>query len=299
MTGASPFETVLAIDIGGTKILGALVSDDAIVDPVQIATPTNGDPRDWIAALLQKAPSWTGRYAQVGAAVTGLIDDGIWSALNLKTLTIPPDYPLAATLTELTGKPARAVNDAQAAAWGEFTKGAGRDTHTCVFLTISTGMGGGVVVNDRLLTGLAGHFGQFHSETPTSAPFESVATGRWIAETARAKGHDTDARGVFEAAMNKQTWAEEICALSARRIATACANIQLALAPERIVIGGSIGLATGFIARLEHALSDLPQRQRPQLVAAQLGAQAGIVGVAQLALSAAKNSSSKKGDNHA
>lgn len=289
MTTTSPQDTVLAIDIGGTKILGALVSDDRSCDVVQIATPAGGDPRQWISSLLEQAPAWQGRYSRVGAAVTGLVENGIWSALNPKTLAVPADYPLVATLTELTGKPALAVNDAQAAAWGEFTKGAGRGTHTCVFLTISTGIGGGVVANDRLLLGLAGHFGQFHSETPTSAPFESMAGGRWIAEEARAEGHEIDARGVFEAAAHNESWAEAICALSARRIATACANIQLALAPDRIVIGGSIGLATGFIARLERAVSDLPLRQQPVLIAAQLGAQAGIVGIAQLALASATN----------
>ena len=287
MTHMAPQETVLAIDIGGTKILGALVRDGAVVDPVQIATPDHGAPGQWIAELLDQAPAWQGRYARVAAAVTGLVDNGRWLALNPKTLAVPDDYPLVEVLTELTGKPALAVNDAQAAAWGEFTRGAGQGTHNCVFLTISTGVGGGVVVNDRLLTGLAGHFGQFHAETPDSAPFESMVAGRWIAEAAKAEGQDMDARGVFAAAARGEGWAERICALSATRIATACANIQLALAPDRIVIGGSIGLSDGFIARLDERLSPLPARQRPTLIPAQLGAQAGIVGIAQLALSPA------------
>ena len=299
MPNLAPQDSVLAIDIGGTKILGALVSGATISDPVQISTPEGGDPRDWLSDLLARAPAWQGCYARVGAAVTGLIDDGRWSALNPKTLSIPADYPLVETLQALTGKPALAANDAQAAAWGEFTLGAGQGTQTCVFLTVSTGIGGGAVVNGQLLTGLAGHFGQFHAETPTSAPFESQAAGRWIAEVARAAGHDMDARGVFTAAASGAAWAEEICALSAQRIATACANIQLALAPDCIVIGGSIGLSPGYLDRLITSLSDLPSRQRPGLVAAQLGAQAGIVGVAQLALSSAHREINNRGNDHA
>ena len=160
---------------------------------------------------------------------------------------------------------------------------------------MSTGIGGGVVVNGQLLTGLAGHFGQFLSEMPADAPFENQAAGRWIAKAARADGHDVDARAVFEAAARGEDWAEAICELSARRLAMACANIQLALAPERIVIGGSIGLAAGYIDRINKALSELPPRQRPSLVAAQLGTNAGIVGVAQLALTSTNTDDNNRG----
>lgn len=284
MPQSAPLNTVLAIDIGGTKMLGALVTEGEVSMPVQIATPTDGNPDQWLAKLLDAAPGWTGRYSAVGAAVTGLIVDGFWSSLNPNTLPVPPDYPLAKSLVRLTGTPALVVNDAQAAAWGEFALGAGQGTRNCVFLTVSTGIGGGVVANGQLLTGLAGHFGQFLSEIPGDAPFESHAAGRWIAKAACAVGHDVDARAVFEAAKRGEGWAETICELSARQLAVACANIQLALAPERIVIGGSIGLAAGYIDRINKALSELPLRQRPSLIAAQLGTHAGIVGIAQLAL---------------
>jgi N-acetylmannosamine-6-phosphate 2-epimerase / N-acetylmannosamine kinase len=276
-------DTVLAIDIGGTKILGALVAGKTIADAVEIPTPAAGDPRAWVADLFDRAPGWRGRYSRVGAAVTGVVESGRWSALNPKTLSIPGDFPLADILADLAGVPAVALNDAQAAAWGEFRLGAGQGTKSCVFLTISTGIGGGVVIGERLLTGLAGHFGQLRSDIADSAPIESHVAGRWMAEMVQAKGHATDARGVFAAARNGDGWADEIIALSARRIATLCGNIQLGLAPEKIIIGGSIGLAPGFIARIASSFANLPPRQRPTLVAAQLGGQAGIVGIAQLA----------------
>jgi N-acetylmannosamine-6-phosphate 2-epimerase/N-acetylmannosamine kinase len=285
MATPASHKTVLAIDIGGTKILGALVSGSAISDVVEIATPSSGDPRSWIADLLQRAPNWRGRYSRVGAAVTGVVENGLWSALNPKTLSIPSNYRLTEMLSELAGAPAVALNDAQAAAWGEFCRGAGQGTRNCVFLTLSTGIGGGVVIDEKLQTGLAGHFGLFRADIADPTPIESHSTGRWMAEMARAEGHATDARGVFEAANTGDAWAEAIIALSARRIATLCANIQLGFAPEKIIIGGSIGLATGFMARISGWFDDLPERLRPTLVAAQLGGQAGIVGIAQIASS--------------
>lgn len=295
----APGKMVLAIDIGGTKMLGALVDGRDVYDAVQIATPGFGNPRAWIEELLEKGASWQGRFGRVGAAVTGIVQAGRWSALNAKTLAIPPDYPLVETLVDLTGKPALAANDAQAAAWGEFSFGAGRGTQSCVFLTISTGIGGGVVVNGRLLEGIAGHFGQFRGDVADSTPLESSVTGRWIAEAARQAGHDLDARGVFEAAGKGEGWADAIVALSARRIATLCANVHLGLGPQMIIIGGSIGLAPGFIERMAGLLSDLPPLQRPTLVRARLGGQAGIVGIADLATSAANAITNQREDEHA
>ena len=278
-------DTVLAIDIGGTKVLGALVSGSAISDVVEMPTSPSGDPRLWIGNLLQQAPTWRGRYGRIGAAVTGVVENGHWSALNPKTLSIPSNYPLTEMLAELAGARAVALNDAQAAAWGEFRLGAGLGTRNCVFLTLSTGIGGGVVIDGQLQTGLAGHFGLFRADIDDPTPIESHTTGRWMAEMARAEGHITDARGVFEAAKNGDAWAEAIIAVSARRIATLCANIQLAFAPEKIIIGGSIGLAPGFMGSISAWFDDLPERVRPTLVAAQLGGQAGIVGIAQIASS--------------
>jgi N-acetylmannosamine-6-phosphate 2-epimerase / N-acetylmannosamine kinase len=290
---------VLAIDIGGTKILGALVDGVDVREPVQIETPSSGDPAGWLETLLAEGHSWRGRFGCVGAAVTGLVDEGRWSPLNPKTLSIPAQFPIVQTLGRLTGRPAFAANDAQAAAWGEFAHGAGRGAHTCVFLTISTGIGGGVIVNGSLLGGLAGHFGQFRDDSPDGQVLEDRAAGRWIAETARAQGHALDARGVFEAAKNGQQWADAILGLSARRVATLCANIQLGLEPQKIIIGGSIGLAPGFIEKIAAACADLPQRQQPKLVAAQLEGRAGIVGIAQLAAYSQTNSINQREDEHA
>lgn len=276
-------DTVLAIDIGGTKMLGALVRGKTVSDVVHMPTPSSGEPHAWIESLLAAAPEWSGRYGRVGAAVTGLVDDGHWMALNRATLSLPDRYPLVSTLQALTGKPAVAINDAQAAAWGEFSFGAGQGTQNLVFLTVSTGIGGGVVAGGRLLVGLAGHFGQLKDDIASPAPLESFVAGRYMAEAAKEAGVETDARGVFQAADAGEDWAAAIRLQSARRVATLCANIQLMLAPEKIVIGGSIGLAPGFIGQIDNFLEPLPAHRKPALRAAELGAQAGLIGVAALA----------------
>ncbi|HTJ57324.1 MAG TPA: putative N-acetylmannosamine-6-phosphate 2-epimerase [Devosiaceae bacterium] len=277
-------EPVLAIDIGGTKTSAALTRGIEVLEEISIPTDRTAGPDGWVEAIAERARDWRGKYASVGAAVTGLALDQHWSAMNPATLPIPDDYPLAARLTEIFGTPALIANDAQAAAWGEYRFGAG-EREDLVFLTISTGIGGGVVINGRPLLGLAGHFGLLRSPSADGvSPFENEVSGRWIAQEAARAGHDVDAQQVFAAAANGNApWAEAIVAASARKVALLCQDLQLVFDPKRIVIGGGIGLAPGYLDRVRAHLPQFRSRLRPRIVPARLGVRAGLIGVADLA----------------
>ena len=283
---ARPEETALALDIGGTKILAALVRGAEVLAEAWVATDPEGGPEGWLGVAQEVVAPWTGRYSWAGAAVTGLVDGGRWSALNPGILPIPEGYPLVKRLSARLGCPAEAFNDAQAAAWGEHRFGAGQGADT-VFLTLSTGIGGGIVLDGRLLLGrgaLAGHFGVMApvlADHP--AHVEDGIAGRWIAGEATRLGHPIDAKGVFVAAQAGEGWARTILDESARRTARLLANIQLILAPDSIVLGGGIGLAPGHIERLRSLLDALPPLRRPRLVPAALGPRAGVIGAADLA----------------
>ena len=270
--------TVLALDIGGTKLLAALVTDGRVVEEARVPTDISEGPDRLLDAAAALAAPWRGRYRAVGAAVTGLVRDGRWRTLNAATLDLRDWVPLADGLAARLGTPVRCANDAHAAAWGEYLRGAGAG-HDMVFLTVSTGIGGGIVLRGRLLEGLAGSFGQLVDET--GVRIEDRAAGRWMAAEAAAAGHPTDAAGVFAAA--GAPWADRILDAAAARIAALCRNVQLAVDPERIVIGGSIGLAPGFLDRVAAALDGLDPEISPRLVPAALGARAGVIGAAALA----------------
>lgn len=275
-------DTILALDIGGTKMLASLVRGSGVLDTVRMATPNVDGPEQWLATLFDAISDWKGNYDAVGAAVTGVVDDGFWSPLNRRTLDIPDRFPLARTIERQSGCAAVfAANDAQAAAWGEYRFGAGQG-QDMVFLTISTGIGGGIVVDGRLLGGLAGHFGQFREADEVAGTLEDNVSGRWIAAQAAPHQPGATAREVFAAA-GGHDWARDIVETSARRTALLCRNIQLALDPARIVIGGGIGLAPGYLASVRQALDGLPPRLTPQLHAATLAESAGVVGIADLA----------------
>jgi N-acetylmannosamine-6-phosphate 2-epimerase / N-acetylmannosamine kinase len=286
-------QPVLSVDLGGSKILAALVRGREVVAEAEVATDRAAGPDAWLQRIAEIARPWAGAYARAGISVTGLVAGGRWRALNPGTLDIPEDFELQARAEALLGVPVALANDAQAAAWGEFAHGAG-DGADLVFLTVSTGIGGGVVAGGRLISGrggLAGSFGQLLPFAEEGASrFEDGASGRWIgAEGARIGLAGADARAVFAAAAHGNAQAEAIIARSAGRIARLCHGIQFMFDPDRIVIGGGVGLAPGYLDRVTRALAHLDPLVRPDLVAARLGRDAGIIGMADLALGKPNN----------
>lgn len=275
----------LAIDLGGTKLLLALVDGATVIDRVEAATDRDAGPQAWVSQMAELARPWKGRFDDAGIAVTGLVKDKHWQALNPETLAIPDRFALHTAAQDALGVPITLCNDAQAAAWGEHVHGAGQGKDIA-FLTISTGVGGGIVCGGRLLAGrggLAGHFGQLLPlpEGPETR-FEDGASGRWIAAEAARINLERDARAVFAAAASGMPAAEQILQTSARRIARLCHNLQLMFDPDVTVIGGGVGMAPGYMARIEASLAQLDPLVRPILVQAALGKDAGVMGVADL-----------------
>ena len=182
-------------------------------------------------------------------------------------------------------KPVTLCNDAQAAAWGEFRfgAGAGRDL---VFVTVSTGIGGGVVIGGRLLTGRGGVAGSVGLTLEASAggvaPLETLASGRFIAGAAAKAGHPVDAPAVFAAA-GGEAWAAAVLDRSADVVARLLQNLQLLFDPAVMVVGGGVGLADGYRQRLDARLGHLPPHLKPEIRAAALGKSAGVIGAADLA----------------
>lgn len=277
---------VLAVDLGGSKILAALVEGAQVLDRAEVATDRAGGAEAWLRQLSALIQPWKGRHARAGISVTGLVKGGLWRALNPGTLNIPKDFPLAERAQALLGLPVALANDAQAAAWGEYRHGAGRGGDM-VFLTISTGIGGGVVANGRLLGGRGGLAGSFGQLLPLpeggEALLEDMASGRFLAAESARLGLEADARALFAAAATGHAGAAQAIATSAARVARLCLDIQRMFDPARIVLGGGVGLAPGYLTQVTGALAHLPDLMRPTLVPAALGRDAGVIGIAELA----------------
>ena len=189
--------TTLAIDIGGTKLAAALVDDELnLLKRRELPTPASKMPEALCSALQELIVPLFARAQRVAIASTGIISGGVLSAINPHNLGGLLHFPLTQTLEKITGLPALAVNDAQAAAWAEY-HALGDECRDMVFITVSTGVGGGVVSNGRLITGnggLAGHLG--HTLADPNGPLcgcgrrgcvEAVASGRGMAAAAQGE----------------------------------------------------------------------------------------------------------------
>ncbi|MBN9018679.1 MAG: putative N-acetylmannosamine-6-phosphate 2-epimerase [Rhizobiales bacterium] len=287
----------LAFDLGGSKTLVALVVGGRVIETRSEETLRGDGAEAWCDRVAALAEPWRGRYRAVGGCVTGVVDGGRWTALNPETLPVPAGFPLADALATRLGTDVALLNDAQAAAWGEYRYGAGvgRDL---VFLTISTGIGGGVVLGGALRIGRSGVAGSAGltrlRPSGDGGPIESVASGRAMAAAVKAVGIDADAPAIFLAAARGEAWAVGIIDRSADLVAGLIGNIQLLFDPDIVVIGGGVGLAEGYRERLELRLAGQPPLMRPELRAAMLGRNAGVIGVADHARRMSKSRGTKK-----
>jgi N-acetylmannosamine-6-phosphate 2-epimerase/N-acetylmannosamine kinase len=272
---------VLALDVGGTKTLAALVRDGEILERRTIATPQGVGSDGWFETIGALAINWQGRYVAVGAAVTGIVEDGHWSALNPQTLAIPERTPLVQRLAALFGTPVSALNDAQAAAWGEYRRGAGMGKDM-VFITVSSGIGGGIVLDGRLLQGargLAGSLGQTLGRRGGER-LETRASGFGLASSAAAQGHAATTHEIFAAVDQGLPWAVALLDEAVEDLAVALGDLQRLIDPQLVVLGGGVGMLAQFRERLVARLRQEPARLRPEISPAALGGDAGIIGIA-------------------
>lgn len=283
----------LAIDIGGTKLAAALV-DDALnlLERRELPTPASKTPDALRAALQTLVEPLFPRATRVAIASTGIIRDGVLLAINPHNLGGLLHFPLTETLREITGLPTLAVNDAQAAAWAEYQALQG-DYRDMVFLTVSTGVGGGVVNNGELITGsggLAGHLG--HTLADPDGPLcgcgrrgcvEAIASGRGIAAAAQGELAGCDARTLFTRAGQGDEQASGLIHRSAQTLARLIADVKATTDCQCVVIGGSVGLAEGYLALVETYLAQEPAVYQVTLQSAHYRHNAGLFGAALLA----------------
>lgn len=159
--------TVIAIDLGGTNLRAALIdsADATILAHTAVPTPVTGPSGDAITAaiiarveaLLASAPGRSVRA--IGVASAGPLDLDRGRVTNSPNIAFPV-VEITGPLNERFGLPVALINDARAGVLGERWAGAGRGSDNVVYVTLSTGIGGGVVANGRLLLGASGNAGE-------------------------------------------------------------------------------------------------------------------------------------------
>ncbi|MFE2378746.1 ROK family protein [Streptomyces sp. NPDC059398] len=309
---SSPARSFVGVDVGGTKIAAGLVAaDGTLLTSLVRPTPAADGPAavlDAIAAAVRDLPGHE-RAGGLGIGTGGVIDRDTGVVLSANDLL--PGWAgthLSEELTARLGLPVAADNDANVFALAEQTFGAGRGCRSALYVSVGTGIGGGLVIGGRLLRGnhsTAGEFG--HIAVPEAAGLrcncgrtghlEAVASGPAMTARFRELTGDDDGRGLRQVAALAEAepdragtagaTARTVLAEGAGALGRALAGLVNAVDPERVVIGGGVAsVGDAYWRPLTEAFASelLPGPSGLRPAPASLGPRAAVVGAASLLL---------------
>jgi len=306
----------IGVDLGGTKMLVGVVSASGDVVHRRVISSRGLDSEQLIEALalqLQEAIDARPQVAAIGLGVPCTIDRG--RGLCVSAVNLPMrDVPLRDIVTTRFGLPTSIDNDGNAAVIAEHRWGAAVGATNVVLLTIGTGIGGGLIINGlpyRGTTGAGAEMGHVvididgppcQGNCPNRGCIEAIASGtalgREAVEAAErhpdsalgqalARGLTVDGQLTTELAHGGDAVATEVLATIGRRLGAALSGQANIFDPDVMLLGGGVMAAGDLIlgpAREEFAARALPPQDRIPIHAAALGADAGMIGAAVLAL---------------
>jgi glucokinase len=303
----------IGVDIGGTKIAAAVVSREGeLLNEVRY--PTQAVPPHRLIETIARAITEVRDDFEVGGvcvAVPGLIlasENKVIFAPNLHEIE---NVRLDEEIGSRTGLKVSVENDANAAAWGEFSFGAGKGIGHMIFITLGTGVGGGVITHGVLLRGAQGAGGELgHVTLDPDGPqcgcgnhgcLEALASGTAIQRRAREVANERPNSDLGRLAIDRQVLGEDVTRLAeegdeasihvleetGRWLGIGLAGLVNTFNPEVIAVGGGASRAGEWI--LEPARKEVylrarsPSRDLVEIKEATLGPESGVLGAAALA----------------
>lgn len=303
------------VDIGGTTVkMGLFQADGVVIDKWEIKTKTENEGSailpDVAASIAEKMKEHNVSKEELVGVGVGVPAPVSEEGIVQKTANLGWGYKeVKRELEELVNVPVRVGNDANVAALGEMWKGGGQGHKNLVMVTLGTGVGGGIIVNERILTGAngaGGELGHVCVNPEETIPcgcgslgcLEQYASATGIVRLAKEKLAVTDkttvlnaenvtAKDVFDAVKAGDAVADEIAKEFGTYLGHALSNMAVLLDPTIVVIGGGVSKAGEVL--LEYVKTPFMERaffanKGVQFALAQLGNDAGIFGAAKLVL---------------
>jgi len=312
----------VGLDVGGTTMKGGVVDDNgkslsAVTLPTEAAKGQDHGLRQMAKTIQQavkEARCEMARIAAIGVATPGTMD--IPGGLILDPPNLKPwqNVPVRQFVEDAFHLPTAFQNDANAAAFGEFWVGAGKDVHSMVLFTLGTGIGCGIVIGDLVIEGEHSHGAEVgHMKIEMTNP-RQCGCGRWgcleayasataIVKRAREalaadagkstlhtmlKGEgEISAKPVFDAAAQGDAIARKIVEDTAFYLAVGAMNMMHTIDPDMVVFsGGMIAAGEPFLERIRHHVQQLAfpvPAAKTQIRYALLGSDAGFIGAAACA----------------
>jgi len=317
--GSKEDDLICAVDLGGTNLRAANIDRDGrIHERVRSATPESGTAEDVVAVIAaavrecESACSKRGGHIRgVSVVVPGSVHVETGVVINAPNIPSLPGYELMPALERALGRPVLLENDANAAALGEVWRGAARGHQTILCLTLGTGVGGGIILDGKLWRGADGTAGELgHTSVEPSGGvqcgcgnvgcLEVYASATAIVRMTRESlaqhpnsllqsisATELTSETICSAAIEGDELALEVFRRMGAYLGVATANFVNIFNPEMIVIGGGVSAAWDLFA--PYARAEVMKRafpvpaQRCQIVRAECGDDAGLIGAAWLA----------------
>lgn len=317
---------IIGIDLGGTTVKFAIVTaageiqqkwsiDTNVLDEGAHIVPEIVASINHRLALYDMKPE---DFIGIGMGTPGSVDRNAGTVIGAYNLNWKTKQPVKELIEAGTNISFAIDNDANVAALGERWKGAGENNPDVIFITLGTGVGGGIVMNGELLHGVAGCAGEIGHITVDPEGFECTCGKRGCLETVSSatgvvrvarhlseeyagsselkkrldSGEDISSKDVFVAAQEEDPFALMVVDKVCFFLGLACGNLGNTLNPSSIVLGGGVSAAGEFLrSRVENYFMEFtfPQvRESTKIKLAKLGNDAGIIGAASLALQLAK-----------
>lgn len=311
----------VGLDVGGTTMKAAVVTSSGHPKPsVVLSTEAYKGQEHGLSQMCKaveqatKAAGLTlADISGIGVATPGTMDIAAGIILDPPNLKPWQNVPVKQHIHDFFKIPTAFQNDANAAAFGEFWVGAGKGTKSLVMFTLGTGVGGGIIVNGRVVEGEHSHGGEIgHMKIEMSNPrqcgcgrygcLEAYASATAVVKRAqeivatKIKGpsilrdalqgstEELPARAVFEAAEKGDEYAKEVIDRTAFYLAVGTTNVMHLINPDMIVFGGGMTAAgAGFLQQIRNYVDQLAfpvPAERTRVVYASLGSDAGFIGAA-------------------
>jgi glucokinase len=288
----------LGLDLGGTKIAAAVVEDGKILSRKQAKTPQTGLD-DVVDALVTLSNDLLGKHHDVsalGVGVPGPLDFKKGRIRFTPNIAGLEDAPIVGLLEKRLNLKVVLENDANAAGFAEHKYGAATEFDSSLYITISTGIGGGLFVNDMVIRGGNGITGEIgHMTVMPHGPlcgcgqlgcWEALASGRAIAKEATfSYGETLTTQQVFERAKAGERKALMVIDNAAYFMGIGIANLQKIFDPHVFVIGGGMSQVGDFYFDKIRAYTKRFNEGFPpsSIRVAELGTDAGVIGAAAVA----------------
>ncbi len=310
-----PERLFVGLDVGGTTMKAGVV-DDAGQMLGQVSVPTESEKGQQhglatMAAVIREVVEASNlsmdRISAIGVATPGSLDLGTGVMLNPPNLKPWRNVPVRQFIADTFRLPTAFQNDANAAAYGEYWVGAGKDFRSMVLFTLGTGIGGGIVMDNRILEGAHSHGGELgHTKIEVvngrlcgcgqRGCLEMYASATSVvARTVESLRHDDNksilhtvreltSKSVFDAAVVGDSLARMIVDRTAYYLAAGAANVMHTVDPELICFaGGMIAAGEPFLTLIRKYVYELAfawPAERVIIQYATLGNDAGVIGAA-------------------